>query len=323
MLAGNAQPAAPVEPVPGNFAPVEEEMEETGPAEAETDVAKLTTMPLGPEKPLFIIPSSGVGMLLIQGADAKQIEVDGTTLIGTFSLPNAYSHVAIRERDDLLFGIVNGKNVLELVEAGAKQARRSLKLEQMNKKITEVLDLAVHPSEPYAYVTVKSTNEDGDPRDYMLMVNTQSGEIEGEPSVCSRVAIDRAGANLYCCSGTMLTANSIDSGVRKYKGLVQFSYGERTGLRLSPEGRRIVCLQHDEIPTGLGDVSAYNAKMLSDPPMVYETGLQQRPEDLAFHPTLEVVAIGAPVRRSIRAGNRPPHRRCAAAAGRGLEGLAN
>ena len=89
----------------------------------------------------------------------------------------------------------------------------------------------------------------------------------------------------------MLLHYDASRGSPKMQQILVEAGGNGSGLKLSPDGRRVVYLSHVGFPLHSNNLPGFNTDDLQEPPVPYAAGAAPAPQDIAFPPSLEVVAV--------------------------------
>ncbi len=264
--------------------------------------------------PALLRPShDGESLILVQGNSLRQLESDGFTVTDSHRLPNRYQHFDIR--NDEYVGVTEGTHTLEVLDARSLRVKKQVDLASLGHRVLEVTDLAAHPTRSMSYVGIKRGVDV--PRYLVLPVNEKSGRIDGDPLLGTWAAIDAAGGELITGyrdlyrNGSNFHINSnwdilmtpkygnIDMLIRYEVGrgqptmrqIVYEAGGNGSGIRLSPDGRRVSYLSAVGYPKHSKKLPGFNVADLEQPSASYAAPDGETPSDLAFHPTFPIVAV--------------------------------
>jgi S1-C subfamily serine protease len=252
-------------------------------------------------------------VLLLQGDELRELADDGITVANTRKLPNRYEF--IEERRDAYIAVTqNPEPVLHVVDKGSLKVRREIRLTADEAQVLEITDLAISPNDTMSYVAIKSAVEL--PRYTVLTVDEQSGRVQVPGILGTWVEVSPDGKRLYTGykdlydrgsrfhinpdwrlieipeygNVDMLMSWSVGSRPR-LRQVMRQAGGNGTGIRLSSDGQRITYLSVVGTPLHSKNLQGWNAKDLGDPPVTYETKDRAVTTELAFHPSLPLVAV--------------------------------
>ena len=252
-------------------------------------------------------------VLLLQGDELRELADDGITVTNTRKLPNRYEF--IEERRDAYIAVArNPEPVLHVVDKGSLKVRREIRLTTDEAQVLEITDLAISPTDTMSYVAIKYAVEL--PRYTVLMVDEQSGRVQVPGILGTWVEVSPDGKRLYTGykdlydrgssfhinpdwrlieipeygNVDMLMSWSI-GGRPRLRQVIRQAGGNGNGIRLSPDGQRITYLSFVGTPMHSKNLQGWNARELGGPPVCYETKDQAVTTELAFHPSLPLVAV--------------------------------
>lgn len=253
-------------------------------------------------------------LLLLQGNRLRVLGPDGFNVAQELELPQRYRQIA--EREDCFVALSKQPPQLDLIDKETRQVRKSIPIQRAGVRVLDVLDVALHPQQPIAYVAIKHDIEL--PRHRMLIVDETSGSVEApEGLIATWIKVDPAGRYLYAGyedlyergarfhinpGGQILETpeyGNIDwlityelrGKLPKFSQVERKAGGNGNGIRLSADGQRITYLSHVGTPMHSKNLVAWNPTKLKDQPVNYETKDRAITTLLAFHPTLKIVAV--------------------------------
>lgn len=260
-----------------------------------------------PRKPTAITQGLDGKMLLLSGDELSILSKDGWTVEKTARLDKEY--LKICERENYYVAITKRPSEICLIDKTSLKVTKSLKL-----PFRHAIDLVLHPKEQLSYV---SGDRSGDvPQFKFLIFDERSGEgYEDESWIGNYLAIDRSGQHLFTAlydiyekgSRLLVNPNRIDvvPDYGSINWLVKFRVdrkghpelvqvldkagGNCTGIRLSPDGKRVTYLSHVGFPMGSRNTPAWNTDNIKTVPMMYETKGIATPKLIEYHPTLPLV----------------------------------
>lgn len=258
-------------------------------------------------------------LLLLQGDWLRVLQPDGIKVARESKLQSRYMRIDVRpgtSGEDTVVALINNPPQLELMDFKTGKVRKSIPLQKSDVRVLEVVDYAVHPQRPVTYVTVKHDIEL--PRYRILVVDEATGKIESpDDAIATWVKVDSSGQYLYAAYRDLYTRGvkfhmnpgwnlistpqygnvdwlltfEIRGQKLKFVGLVPEAGGNGNGIVLSPDGKRITYLSHVGTPLHSGNLVAWNPRKLKDEPVTYATKDRGTTKQLAFHPTLNLVAV--------------------------------
>ncbi len=258
-------------------------------------------------------------LLLLQGDRLRVLGPDGLSVVHEKKLPQRYLQIGARhgtDGADTYVGLSKEPQQLDLIDGKTGKLRKSIPIQKSGLRVLEVVDIAVHPSRAITYVSIKHDIEL--PRYRILVVDEATGKIEAPAdAIGTWIKVDPTGQTLYAAyrdlypKGTRFHMNpgwnlisspeygnvdwliSFDlSGLKlKFKQLVPAAGGNGSGIVLSADGKRITYLSHVGTPMFSKNLAGWNPKKLKDEPVTYPTKDRASTQLLAFHPSLNLVAV--------------------------------
>lgn len=258
-------------------------------------------------------------LMLLQGDWLRVLQPDGIKVARESKLQSRYMRIDVRpgrSGDDTIVALLNNPPQLDLMDGKTGRVRKSIPIQKADLRVLEVVDYAVHPQRPVTYVTVKHDIEL--PRYRILIVDELTGKIESpDDAIATWVKVDSTGQYLYAgyrdlySKGVKFHMNpgwnlistpqygnidwlltfEIRGQKLKFMGLVPEAGGNGNGIVLSPDGKRITYLSHVGTPMYSGNLVAWNPRKLKEEPVSYATKDRGTTKQLAFHPTLNLVAV--------------------------------
>ena len=280
-------------------------------------LAKLQNFPrlsLDPE-PAKLIPTPDYqSLLVLQGKKVHRMTGDGIKDVQTYEMPERYEFIG--ERDGTFLALDQGRFQLDLIDQKSGRVIKSIPLDKAGVPVLEMTDLAVHPKLDISYVAIKTGMEV--PRYRVLVVNESTSRVTAPDELLGTwVCIDPSGKMLYTGyrdlyrNGTKFHINpgwrllevpqygnldflisfKLRRGMPVIYQYIDNAGGNGNGIRLSPDGKRITYLSNGGFPSLSRNLAGWNAKQLKQNPVAYETKGRGVCTQLAFHPTLDVVAV--------------------------------
>ncbi|QDT22063.1 SUMF1/EgtB/PvdO family nonheme iron enzyme [Gimesia chilikensis] len=269
---------------------------------------------LDPE-PAKLIPAPDYqSFLVLQGKKVHRMTGDGIKDVKTFDLPERYEFIA--ERDDTFLALDQGRFQLDVIDQRGGRIKKSIPLDRAGVRVLEITDLAVHPKYNISYVAIKTGIEV--PRYRVLVVNESTSRVVAPDELLGTwVCVDASGKMLYTGyrdiyrNGTKFHINpgwrllevpqygnldflisfKLRRGVPSIYQYIDNAGGNGNGIRLSADGKRITYLSNGGFPSLSRNLAGWNAKQLKQNPVAYETKGRGVCTQIAFHPTLDLVAV--------------------------------
>jgi hypothetical protein len=278
------------------------------------DLAKvdaLHRLPLSGGRYHLVPGLGGRSMLLLDGDSLRRLDADGVTVRETLKLPAKYTLVG--EREAYFVAVSDDKQSLDLLDKRTLAVTRSVQMIYPAR-----WDLALHPWDPVSYVTVEKGTAGA--RDAVLVVDERTGDVLEPPDFVGRwVKVAPDGRTAYTGykeayrRGSQLLVNPGGIDVVPTYGIIDVLYvwdlaGGRPrcarmkwaaglngcGIALSPDGRRLSYLSPGGYPANSGNAPAFDPTNFDRRPVTYATkSADADPQDVAFHPYLEIAAAPA------------------------------
>lgn len=256
--------------------------------------------------------NNGDHLLLLQGDILRILGGDGIAVKDQRKLPNRYDF--IEERADTYIAVTkNPAPALDVIDKRNLRIRRHIDLTSAGTRILEITDLAINPRSKDSFVAIK---HDIDlPRYTVLTVDEGSGRVESPGILGTWVEVSPDGKRLYTGYKDIYQRGSrfhINPGwnlievpeygnvdmllaweTRKYdlKQAILQAGGNGNGIRLSADGKRLTYLSHVGYPRHSGNLVGVDAEDLGKPAVSYEYKGRGVTTELAYHPTLPLVAV--------------------------------
>ncbi len=252
-------------------------------------------------------------LLVLQGRSLLIFNADGHTLENQLQLPKRYKFVGIRD-NKLVAVIEAGGFAVDIIDMQSMKIECSIELEDSWAKVAELTDLAMHPSQKKSYIAVRY--EQQFPGYRIVEVDEVAETAIRTDMIGSFVAAMPDGRHLIAGykdhfrdgnrleilpNWQMITTPKL--GLVDWlllwdtkrggtlKGIVGQAGINGSGIRLSPNGNRVVYLSKIGDANFRGDLMGWNASRLNDSPVRYEIKNVGQTSEAAFHPTLPLVAI--------------------------------
>ncbi len=247
-------------------------------------------------------------LLLLSGDRLTILAPDGFTIQRQVQLRKSY--VRIRERREYFVAIGTEPPAIDLIDKRKLSVIRSFRL-----STSRLTDLALHPTKPFCYVAFKAGIEP--PRYRFIMYNEETGEgresedligkwlrvvPSGKILVAGYSDIYERGSRLLFNPGRIHVVpeyGSIDwlmtydldrNGMPEPREVKEKAGGNGKGIRMSPDGRRATYLSHVGYPKFSGNLGGWDPADLGKIPVTYPLKDQGTTGDLAYHPSLPMVA---------------------------------
>lgn len=249
--------------------------------------------------------------LVLQGSELIVVNADGITVRQRTKLAKTYTCIA--EREGYYVALGGEPKALDLLDKSTLKPMKSIKL-----PYHALTDLALHPTDQTSYVAVEEAADEG-PRYRVIVVDEASGEVREPKNVVGRyLAADPTGRRLYTGykdiyqKGAELFMNP-DGGIwetPKYgdidilmvydlsnpakpqlKAYKEAAGANGSGIRLSPDGKRLTYLSHVGYPLYSGAIPAWDPSDLEKKPVTYECKGKAGATKMTYHPSLPLVAV--------------------------------
>lgn len=269
---------------------------------------------LDPE-PAKLIPTPDYqSLLVLQGKKVHRLTGDGIKDVQTYELPERYEFIG--ERDGTFLALDQGRFQLDLIDQKSGRVKKSIPLDKAGVPVLEMTDLAVHPKLDISYVAIKTGMEV--PRYRVLVVNESNSRVIAPDELLGTwVCVDPSGKMLYTGyrdlyrNGTKFHINpgwrllevpqygnldflisfKLRRGMPVIYQYIDNAGGNGNGIRLSSDGKRVTYLSNGGFPSLSRNLAGWNATQFKQNPVVYETKGRGVCTQLAFHPTLKMVAV--------------------------------
>lgn len=277
-------------------------------------IDRFTRLPLEVDFYKLIPTNDYQSLLLLQGDLVKRLIKDGTQVAQNYRLPKRYNYLA--ERKGTFLALDDGLKQLDLINQNTLKVTRSIPLKPTGVTVMEITDFAAHPKLAISYVAVKAS---GDlPRYRILVVDEQKRKVYAPDGLMGTwICVDPTGKTLFTGyrdiyqkgshfhinpgwrllevpeygSIDFLISYNLRSGRPYFKQYISKAGGNGTGIRLSPDGERITYLSHGGSPSLSKNLAGWNSANFKKNPVAYETKNRAVTDRLAFHPTLNLVAV--------------------------------
>ena len=252
-------------------------------------------------------------LLLLQGKTLRILAADGISIERKVELPQRYHD--IEERHDDYVAVSSKPPFLDVIDKKTLKIRKHVDLVFPDFKILDVTDLSIHPDLSTSYVCVKNAIEL--PRYTVLIVDEKSGTARAPGIVGTWSEVSPNGQMLYTGysdiyekgvtfhinpgwrlieipeygSVDMLLAWTADDQKPTLNRIVRQAGGNGKGIRLSPDGGRIIYLSHVGTPMHSNNLVGFQTFDFEKNTAHYETKDRASTNEAAFHPTLPWVAM--------------------------------
>ena len=260
--------------------------------------------------------SDGLGhsrILLLQGDSLRELSDDGISVTNTLVLPNRYDF--IEERRDTYIAVAGTPApVLHVIDKSNLTVIREISLQTSEVQVSEITDLAISPNSGQSFVAVKFAAEL--PRYTVLTVDEATGRVQAPGILGTWVEVSPDGKQLITGyrdlyeRGSRFHINpdwnlieipeygnvdmlmSWSTGARpRLRQAIRQAGGNGSGIRVSPDGKRVTYLSFAGTPIHSKNLPGWSATDLNAPAVTYQTKDQAVTSELAFHPTLPIVAV--------------------------------
>ncbi|MEZ5943612.1 MAG: trypsin-like peptidase domain-containing protein [Planctomycetaceae bacterium] len=284
-------------------------------AAVDGDLSKLNqfqSTPLSVDRYTISESRDGQHALLLQGDVLRIMAGDGVSIEATRQLPHRYDFM--EERDDVYIAVAQSPApTLDVIDKNSLRVRKKVNLATGGERILEITDLAIHPQTGTSYVAIKHDIEL--PRYKVLVVNESAGRVLSPDIIGNFIEVSPDGSRLYTGYRDIYQRGSHfhinpgwqlievpeygsvdmllvwDSKRFKLKQAIRSAGGNGNGIRLSRDGQRLVYLSHVGFPGTAGNLVGVAATDFDDRAVVYETKGRGTTKELAFHPTLPMIAV--------------------------------
>ncbi|MBL8816403.1 MAG: trypsin-like peptidase domain-containing protein [Planctomyces sp.] len=251
--------------------------------------------------------------LLLQGKTLRIVGEDGIKIVREIQLPQRYHD--IEERSASYIAVSSQPPFLDVIDRKSLRIRQHVDLVFPEFKVLNVSDLCIHPDSGTSYVCVQNGIEL--PRYTVLIVNETSGSVEAPGIVGTWAEVSPDGQTLYTGysdiyekgvrfhinpgwrlietpeygSVDMLLGWNIVGKKPSLEQIVRKAGGNGSGIRLSPDGNRIIYLSHVGTPAHSSNLIGFAASDFESREVHYATKGRASTKDAAFHPNLPWVAM--------------------------------
>lgn len=252
-------------------------------------------------------------MLLLQGDSLRELADDGISVTNTLVLPNRYDF--IEERRDTYIAVASTPApVLHVIDKSTMTVFREIPLRTSEVQVSEITDLAISPASGQSFVAVKFAAEL--PRYTVLKVDEETGRVQAPGILGTWVEVSPDGKRLITGYRDLYERGSsfhinpdwnlieipeygnVDmlmswstGALPRLRQVVRQAGGNGSGIRVSPDGKRVTYLSFAGTPVHSKNLQGWNTTDLDAPAVTYQTKDQAVTSELAFHPTLPIVAV--------------------------------
>ena len=256
--------------------------------------------------------ASGPRMLLVQGDELSILAGNGFERQRQFKLPKRYK--MLQDRRDYVVAISQkNSSVLDIVDKSTMEIRKTIRLKREGATISGVSDWVLDPIRPVTYVAVR--HENYLPRNSILQINETTGEITEMDIFGTWLTISPDGKRIFTGhneifrKGTSFHINpdwnileipkygDIDllmtwdtQGTGKLLQATVAPGASGSGIRLSPDGRRVTYLSFTGDLANRGDLTGWNTQDFKKDQVRYLTQGRGMTTELAYHPWLPLLA---------------------------------
>ncbi len=252
--------------------------------------------------------NDGQSLLVLQQNRLSILGPDGITIRKQVLLPKKY--ILLAEREKYYVAVAAEPQSIDLIDKASLRVSKSVKLPGAG-----ATDLALHPTEPLAYVAYQAGFDI--PRFRFLVFNEEAGEAH-ELDHCIgkwlRASPDgdflmAAYSDLYVRGQQMVINPDNIFLVPEYGNidwLIRYDLknperpeavekkdkagGNGVGLRMAADGKRVTYLSHVGYPEFSGNLGGWDPTDLHKLPVSYATKDIATTQELAYHPLLPLVA---------------------------------
>jgi WD40 repeat protein len=245
-------------------------------------------------------------ILMLAGQDLCILKPDGLTIEKIGRLENEYK--TILERDGYFVAIARNQYEICLIDKLTLSVTKKLRL-----PCRGIMDVVIHPSKPYSFVTIKS--QSGMPFNRIVRFDERSGEgLENDNWAGNFLAMDSSGEFMYAAYIDHSNKDGrlrMDPKVWKYmpmpgsiSWIIKYKFDDKTmpifhdrkpdlsmvvnGLELSNDGKRIVQLSQRGFPDGSFNLAGWETDNFQKVPAVYLTKDIGNCRLFKFHPHLPI-----------------------------------
>ncbi len=274
---------------------------------------RLHRVPLEIDNYTITPTANNAKLLLLQGDQLNILPASGRSIERKFTLPKRYG--LLKDRNEYLVAVGRDNGLtLDLINKKTMKVQRSIGLKLAGVNIAEVSDLALHPLHPTTFVAVENQNQM--PKYSVLKIDENSGEVTPMEVFGKWIQVSPDGKRIY--SGykdiyirgssfhlnpgwqlieipdygpidMLLSWDLRDQGKLRQVNAAPGDNG--FGLRMSPDGNRIVYLSFTGDAQFNGDLVGWNTEDFKENLVRYETRGKGSTTELAFHPTLPWLAV--------------------------------
>ena len=258
--------------------------------------------------PSWVKPGTDGKLLVLHGDDLTVLGPDGFSVVKTAKLDKKY--LGIRERKDYYVAIADEPRGVFVISKQDHKVLRSITLSNSG-----MVDLVLHPTKPWTYAAYRRVGEL--PRNKFIVFNELTGKgREGDDMIGGWLAVDPSGRFLVSGyrdiyqSGSRLIMNpkrwhvtpkygNIDWLIRydiltngdvAVKQIKEKAGGNGRGLRMSRDGKTVSYLSIVGSPQFSGNLAGWTPTDFRQIPVTYATKDIGTPQEMAYHPTLPLVA---------------------------------
>ncbi len=260
--------------------------------------------------------ADGKSLLLLQGDQLKVLAADGITIARQVVLEERVQDIHERNLD--FIGIANTPAALLVFNGETGKKLKHHPLDAGGGRVLSIEDSAINPAKPTTYIAIKHDIEL--PRYTVLVVNEITGRVEAPGILGKFVAVSPDGRSLYTGysdlyekgshfhlnpdwnvieipeygSIDMLLQWDVQRSKPQAKQALRNAGGNGQGLRLSPDGKRIVYLSHVGFPSHSNNLVGLSADNFDLRPVNYAVKDLATTTEAAFHPVLPWIAMPGP-----------------------------
>ncbi|MDP6447134.1 MAG: trypsin-like peptidase domain-containing protein, partial [Pirellulaceae bacterium] len=255
-----------------------------------------------------VLNYSGTGHWRVFNDQLILLGPDGVKVTKQAKLPKAYTH--IRERREYLVAMNTKTKDFDIIDKRTFRIQAGGKLPGL-----EAIDIVLHPTLPVSYVSYKADIEI--PRFQFLVVDERTGKSKSNPEFLGeymKVSPDgryllvgyhdiyRRGSRLilnpqrwhitptYGSLDWLLCYDLTRTGEPIIREVKLNAGGNCQGLRLTPDGGRVVFLSFAGSPSQSKQLQALQVDKLDAEPLVFQMKEIATPTTIAFHPKRNIAA---------------------------------